>query len=645
MKKSIYILLLVTLSFNVYSQAKKIEKADKKYNDMAYIDAIATYEKVAAKGYKSVDLFQKLGNAYYFNAKLKEANKWYTELFALKEKVEPEYYYRYSMTLKAVEDYAKANEYLDKFHQMSASDTRGNHYNDKKDYLDVIAKNSGRYEVKPTAINSKKSDYGTAFYGDKVLFSTARDSIGFAKVKTKWTNESFTNLYEAVKSEDGTLSKPKKFSKAINSKFNEDTPVFTKDLKTVYFTRNNYIEKKPGTDENKVVLLKLYKASLVDDKWTDIKELPFNSNNYSVAHAALSPDEKTLYFASNMPGTKGQSDLFKVAILGNDTYGTPENLGASINTEARETFPFITPENELFFASDGHPGLGGLDIFVAKLDEKGMPSKITNVGAPVNGPLDDFAYIINNTSKKGYFSSNRTSGIGNDDIYSFDEKTPLKEEIKQELEGAITDAETNEILSNATVSLFDANFNPIGKTAADEKGQYHFDVEADKKYYVRVEKETYNTKETPVTIPNVNGKTQLSIALEKTIKEVTVGSDLAKTFGIKIIYFDLDKSFIRQDAAVDLAKIVEVMKENPTMKIDVRSHTDSRQTNDYNQKLSDKRAKSTIEWMVKNGIAADRITGKGYGESQLINKCADGVNCSEEEHQLNRRSEFIITAM
>jgi outer membrane protein OmpA-like peptidoglycan-associated protein len=384
---------------------------------------------------------------------------------------------------------------------------------------------------------------------------------------------------------------------------------------------------------------------LIDDKWTNVKELPFNSEQYSVAHPALSPDEKTLYFASNMPGTKGQSDLFKVAILDNDTYGTPQNLTGGINTEARETFPFITSDNELYFSSDGHQGLGGLDVFMTKLDQNGMPQQILNVGAPLNGTMDDFALIIENTTKKGYFSSNREGGKGLDDIYSFTESKPLEFEIKQELEGSITNSETKEILINAAVTLFDANFNEIEKTTADATGRYHFDVIGGKKYYVRAEKEEYNTREASIEIPNVSGKSELPIALEKKIKEVTVGSDLAKTFDIKIIYFDLNKSLIRTDAAIDLAKIVEVLNQNPGMKIDVRSHTDSRQTNDYNQKLSDRRAKATIDWMVKNGISAERITGKGYGESQLLNQCADGVNCSEEEHQLNRRSEFIIIGM
>ena len=217
---------------------------------------------------------------------------------------------------------------------------------------------------------------------------------------------------------------------------------------------------------------------------------------------------------------------------------------------------------------------------------------------------------------------------------------------QQLLTGIVTDEETGAILANAKVTLFDEKFNKIKEILSDASGIYSFEeVECEKSYYVRAEKADYVTKEQKIFIPKESGKTELPIALEKLVKQVKVGDDLAKTFGIKIIYFDLDKWNIRQDAAVDLAKIVDVLQENPTMKVDVRSHTDSRQTHKYNEKLSDRRAKSTVEWMVQNGINSSRLTGKGYGETQLVNKCADGVSCSEEEHQLNRRSEFIITAL
>lgn len=651
MKRQIQIVLVTLLiNFSIFGQEAKVVKANSQYDNLAYVDAIKTYEKIAAKGYKSVDLFQKLGDSYYFNANLLEANKWYDELFALNEKVAPEYYYRYSQTLKAAGDYTKANQFLDKFYELAGSDVRGKYYSEQKNYKEIIAKNSGRYEIKTTEVNTKAYEYGPYKYGDKVLFSTSRDSTGYAKIKTKWTGLPFTNLYAADLSEDGSLVKPKRFSNKLNSKFHEDTPVFTKDLKTVYFTRNNFNDGIVGKSAEKLILIKLYKATLEGEEWTNVKELPFNSDDFSTAHPALSPDEKTLYFATNRPGTTGQSDLYKVSILGNDTYGEPVKLTGGVNTEGRETFPYVNENNELYFASDGHQGLGGLDIFMTKLDENGMPTKVVNVGEPVNSSQDDFALIIDVTTKKGFFTSNREGGQGLDDIYSFIENKPLDMDYKHDLEGVITDLETNEVIPGVTVTLFDDKFNAVATTTADENGNYSFkNIGAGKKYYVRSEKEEYDTVETPVSIPNKPGKTQLPIKKGKKVKEIKVGTDLAKTFDIKIIYFDLDKSNIRKDAALELEKILDVMQQNPTLKIDVRSHTDCRQTADYNLKLSDRRAKSTIGWLVKNGISKTRLTGKGYGESQLTNDCGceptNNSSCSEEQHQQNRRSEFIIVSM
>ncbi len=375
----------------------------------------------------------------------------------------------------------------------------------------------------------------------------------------------------------------------------------------------------------------------------NVTELPFDSDQYSTAHPSLSPDEKTLYFASDMPGTIGQSDLFKVKINDDGSYGTPENLGNTINTEGKETFPFITDENELYFASDGHLGLGGLDIFVSKINSDGTFGKVQNIGSDANSPKDDFAFLIDTKSRIGFFTSNRDGGQGYDDIYKFLETKKLV--CEQELYGLITDLATGEILPNTKLSLFDNEFNLVSTTLSDQNGKYSFTVECGKTYNVRAENKGYATKEQKITIAAENGKTNLPFALEKEGCKVAIGDDLGKCFGIKMIYFDLDKYNIRQEAALDLEKILDVLNQNPTMKLDIRSHTDSRQTFKYNEVLSDRRAKSTIKWLVKNGVNANRLTGRGYGETQLVNKCADGVECTEEEHQQNRRSEFIITAL
>ena len=634
--------LLSLFVLTAIAQKSNLIKADEKYDKYAYIDAVAVYEKVAEKGYKDEKMFQRLGNAYYFNAELTKAVKWYDQLFAINSEQEPEYFYRYAQCLKANGNYEKADEILDQFNKKVSTDRRGILFENNKNYLEVIKANSNRFEIADAGINSVLSDYGSTIFNDKLVFASARDTGGVAKKTFKWTNGSFTNLYSAVLMPDGSLGIPERFQKNINSKFNESTPVFTQDGKTMYFTRNNFLDGKRRSDEKRVTLLKLYKATLVDGKWQNIMELPFNSDQFSVAHPALSTDEKTLYFASDMPGSFGQSDLFKVSINEDGTFGKPENLGSEINTEGRETFPYISGDNELFFASDGRPGLGGLDIFVSKINSDLNFEEVQNVGEPINTKQDDFAFIINSETRNGFFSSNRENGHGFDDIYKFKEIKKLI--CKQELTGIVSDLGTGEILADSKVVLFDEQFKSIAEVLSDSKGSYTFsDVNCGKKYYVRASKVDYETKEIPITINKLSGNTSLPIQLEKRIKPIAVGTDLAKVLEIPIIYFDLDKATIKKESAFQLEKIVEILNQYPDLKLDIRSHTDSRQTAKYNEILSDKRAKSTIKWLVEKGIDPSRLTGKGYGETQLVNQCADGVKCSEEEHQLNRRSEFIIT--
>jgi len=644
MKKNIlfYIAVISVFSVNIYAQKAKLANADKNYDNYAYIDAIKTYEKVAEKGYKSADMFQKLGNAYYFNGELDKAVKWYAELFAMPDTtIEAPYYYRYAQSLRASGDNEKANQILDQFDKISGDDSRAKLFKENANYLEEIKANSGRYKIENAGINSQYSDYGSSIYNNKVIFTSARDTGSLGQRKHTWTDQHFTHLYSADLGEEMSPSNVVKFNKSLKSKFNEATPVFTKDGKTVYFTRNNYLAGKKGKNENGITLVKLYKATLEGENWTNIQALPFTSDSFSTAHPTLSPDEKTMYFASDMPGTRGLSDIFKVQINEDGSFGTPVNIGTAVNTEGRETFPFVSQENELYFASDGHPGVGGLDIFMTKINEDGSFNKVQNIGMDANSPKDDFAYIIDSKSRRGFLSSNRDGGQGYDDIYKFLETKRLI--CEQELYGEITDLDSKIALPNAKVTLFDNKMNVLKTINADQNGAYTFLVECSRMYTVRAEKENYTTNEKQVTIAKENGRTYLPIALEKDQCKVTIGDDLGKCFGIKNIYFDLDKSNIRTEAALDLEKILDVLNQYPNMKLDIRSHTDSRASFKYNEALSDRRAKSTISWLVKNGISADRLTGKGYGESQLVNRCADNAKCTEEEHQMNRRSEFIIT--
>lgn len=642
-KKLLCTVFLLLFAIKGVAQKNRISNADKNYDKYAYIDAIAIYEKVADKGYKDEKMFQKLGNAYYFNGLLSKANKWYEALFEMNDQQDAEYYYRYAQALKSVNDYAKADQMMNRFYKKTGTDQRGILFEKNTNYLEQIKANSGRFEIADAGINSKYSDYGASFLDNKLVFASARDTGGIGKKVFKWTNQSFTNLYWVEFKGDTSSGKVKRFEKSVNSKFNESSAVFTQDGKTMYFTRNNFLDGKKQKNNEKITLLKLYKASLINEKWTNIKELPFNSNEYSCAHPALSIDEKVLYFASDMPGGFGQSDLYTVTINEDGSFGMSKNLGSTINTEGRETFPFISGDNELYFSSDGQPGLGGLDIFLTKINLDTSLGKIENVGTPINSKDDDFGYFLNSKDRSGFFSSNREGGLGYDDIYRFKEIRKIK--CDQSLFGTVVDLDTNEVLQNAKVTLLDDQFKVVGEMVTGTDGTYSFIVDCGRKYYVRAEKKEYHTKEIPLTIKKDSGKTNLDIPLEPKVKKVTIDTDLAKVMDISTVYFDLDKSFIRKEAEFELEKIYEVMIQHPKMKIDVRSHTDSRQTAKYNLELSDRRAKSTIEWLVKKGIEANRLTGRGYGESQLINNCSDNVPCTETEHQANRRSEFIIVSI
>ena len=634
--KTLYTLVFVlSITIGAFAQGSKLNKADKKYDKYSYIDAIEIYEKVAEKGYKSVELFEKLGNAYYFNGELDKASKWYGELFALNQEVDSEYYFRYAQALKAEGNYEKSNQYMELFAQKT-NDTRAKLFQENKNYLSDIDAVSGKYTMDKTDVNSEFFDYGPSFFGKQIVFTSSRsEGNQYSKIHD-WTKQNFTDLFVASIDNEGKLGSVENFSKTVNTKYNESSPVFTKDGKTMYFTRNNYNDGKKRKSDDKVIMEKIYKAELVNGEWTNIKEVPFSNDNYKTAHPALSPDEKTMYFASDMPGSFGNSDLYKVSIDSNGKFGTPENLGPTINTEGRETFPFVDADNNLFFASDGHPGLGGLDIFEAKTNGNSF-EKPVNVGKPLNSPMDDFSYVTNKDGL-GFFSSNRDEGSGFDDIYTFTVCTHT-------LSGLITDIDTKEILPNAKVILFDDKMNKISETISSDKGAYSFKIECNKKYYVRASKEEYETTEKSFGPVTKTGESKLDIELKRNIFPVEVGTDLAKILDVSIIYFDLDKWNIRPDAAEDLEKIIAVMNQYPNMTIDIRSHTDSRQTHKYNELLSDRRAKSTLEFMVKNGINRNRLTAKGYGETQLVNNCSDDVPCSEAEHQKNRRSEFIVLKM
>jgi len=640
-KLLIFSLFAISITF---SQDKKLDRItdSEDYDKFAYIRTSEVLLRLAEKGYESVELFQKLGNSFYFNNKMPEASKWYGKLVNMDEEIDPEYYYRYAQSLKSIEDYENSNIWMQKFYDAKPSDSRGRVFISDVDYLaDIEAASNEDIEVKNLDFNSELSDFGSNFYKGKFLFASTR---GGGR-EYKWNEQPFLDIYTVTRDDDGTFNTPKSLDNIINTKLHESSVAFTPNDSVMYFTRNNFFKKKVRRGADGVNRLQLYRAQLqYDDSWDQVESIHFNSKDHSVAHPAVNASGTRVYFASDMKNTLGQSDIYMAPILEGGVLGEPKNLGRLINTEGQETFPFINSDGDLYFASNGYPGLGGLDIYVVRDFENILTSKgaknyvVENVGKPVNSPQDDFAYYENLEAKEAFFTSNRPGGKGDDDIYTFTipKNTML-------VEGIVKDKNTDEIIPGATVVLLDANGAELDQIEANADAEFSFEVLGEQEYFIRVSKDKYSTDEQRFTTPRKKQELKLEFKLEKDVEEVEVGDDLAEVLDIPIIYFDFDKSNIRRDASFELEKVVSVLKQNPNMKIDVRSHTDSRAPTAYNQSLSDRRNKATIDYLInQGGIDASRLTGRGYGESQLVNNCADGVPCSPEEHQLNRRSEFII---
>lgn len=645
------LLFLVMLSYSGLSQEKQLANADEHFKKYEYIDAQQVYLKVAENGYKSAELFKKLGDSYYFNAKLDSASKWYRALYEnYKSDMGSEYLFRYAQSLKNIERYKEADKIMDIFeNETGIKERRAQLFDQERNYLELIEMQSGKFQLSNVGINSAYSDFAPSFHNGELVFASSRGGSNVSKVIHQWNEMPFLDLYTAMANNNtvgGDLQGLQKVKGKVNTKFHESSSVFTKDGNTMYFTRNNYTDRRLMKDEKGTTLLKLYRSVLENGKWSRAEELPFNSDSYSVAHPALSPDGSKLYFASDMPGGIGLSDLYVVDIRGDD-FGTPESLGELINTEGRETFPYISDSGRLYFASDGHIGLGGLDVFVAMPTLRNFEKPI-NIGAPVNSPDDDFTFILKEDTKIGYFASNRPGGMGNDDIYSFLQIEELITRCKQTVVGEVTDAQTRAIIQNAEVRLLDKNNKEITSVIVDSNGLYKFNVECTQEYIIRATHPDYKSTEVQLFTDNTFEKEhskplQLNKGSDLGIASADVGDDLAKILQLEPIYFDLDKSFIRPDAEVELQKVIAAMQQYPKMRIDVRSHTDSRADDNYNMRLSERRAKSTMKYIIEKGsIAKSRLSGRGYGEATPVNECINTVNCSEEKHQLNRRSEFII---
>lgn len=645
-------MVLITLVFSsaiaqndsIPNQPYNVIDADRDYNDYRYNRAQSAFLQLVRDDadFSDKKVIQSLADTYFFNSQYNQSYTWYRKLISLyPEDIKSIYYLRASISARSNENYAIADRYMQQYFRMEKGTVIEDLYVTDLNYLDSIAELRPKYIVETTKINTDQSDFSSAFYGeDKLVFSSTYQASG--QRDYDWTGEPFLDLYIADIGDEGQLENTQQIEGDINTAFHESSAVFTKDLKTVYFTRNNYKNGKKQTDRKNTVRLKLLTASVDEDgNWSDVEELPFNNDNYSVAHPALSLDGKKLYFASDMPGTTGESDLWYVDIYRDGSYGDPINLGQKVNTEGRESFPYIAGDGTLYFTSDALIGFGGFDVFKAELSDSGIARDAENMGLPINSAGDDFGFLVQTDTNTGYISSNRDGnrGSASDQIYYF---KPSKCVV--EITGLVRDSNTGNLTPGATVKLLDMGMNIIAEQIVQQDARYSFpeEVECGQAYYLITENGlAYSIAETTFVAPTSSQSVSVDMEIE-TFSQDCPPYDLGCLLGLNPIYFDLNKYFIRPDAEIELTKVFNAMIRFPELIIRIESHTDSRSPQSYNLRLSQNRATSTRNWLIQRGIAPSRLSAVGYGESQLINRCADGVPCTEAEHQLNRRSMFII---
>jgi outer membrane protein OmpA-like peptidoglycan-associated protein/tetratricopeptide (TPR) repeat protein len=762
--QTLLITFFCALAVAGFAQQSRLRVANSEFEKLSYPQAVRNYEAFLRSSNGNSEHNQEaLTNLAFCYRKLqdtKNAERVYKELFTLYEaKLASEQFLYYAQALANNGKYRESQKYYSKYGDQQKEDIRGRKFTVA--YMDnsEFYKDSSLYRIEYLyPINSRYSDFSPMYYENSLVFVSARNEGSGVKRIFNQNETPFLDLFQfadtmqlsrenrlmAAKSEQqgslgssgksvkagaknantsfAALEEPdiEEFSKSINSKYHEGPVTFFKDNRKLIFTRNNYSKGKTRKSEKGVNMLKLYIATKKGSKWGDIKELPFNSDDYSTGHPTLSPDNKKLYFVSDMKGGYGGTDIYVVDYK-DGVWGSPVNMGREVNTEGNEMFPFMDELGNLYFASDGHAGLGGLDMFFVEFREGQPAGEVENLGAPINSDKDDFGLITRGDRSRGYFSSNRKRGYSDDNIYSFSKgcrllnlyvydantNLPIQDTELRMVKNGInremytTDSQglskvclesgadfqfkaykegyeaasitygtmSSSISKNQHIKIFletskrtlvkgkvvsEVDQSPIPgvrvvlqnqKDGSTETvitgldGRYTFQPEKDGNYVVSAVKDSY-AKNTENVLKVKTSKR--SSVVEQDLGLVGEGD----IFKLENIYYDLNKSEIRSDAKRELdTKVIPILNKYPDIQIELRSHTDSRASHDYNHRLSDARAREAVKYLIKKGIDPARLVAKGYGETELVNDCEDGVSCLESDHQQNRRTEFKILAV
>jgi len=610
------------------------KRGDYYFGQFAYIKAIAEYEKMIEKDFNPAHAHQRLAECYLLIRDFKKALPHF-EAIINNTSVSTDYYFKYAMALYSDGQHKVAEKWLKRYKKYNKNDSRVKRFLKDGNLASVVFNSRQRYDVTLATFNSSESDFGVFAEGGHLYFASSRkdqvsgDAYG-------WNEEPWLDIFTVKEAEPNTI--PEKIKGNVNTKFHESSAIFTTDYKkdtVIYFTRNNYYNQKEGYGAEKEINLKIFSAIKIDGEWLVNRNLRINSDYYSTGHPYISPDGRRLYYTSDRPGGMGGTDIYYSEIHERGRIGPAINAGPVVNTEGNEMFPYVNKEGKLFFSSDGHVGFGQLDIYSTVADADNKIIDVINLGTPINSPSDDFGFFAHEDGINGYISSNREGGLGSDDIYEFQFTPSLS------VNGYVTDGVNNKPLDSVQITIVDQKTQKkIGEMMTDSNGHYKMFVNRKGNYRIDAVRRMYTHKSVYIytfTTPLTTKVMRQDIVLEP-ILDTKLLANLNK------IYFDLNKSVIRPDAALELDKVVKLMtKTYPDMVIKLEAHTDPSGSHRYNDQLSERRAKSTYDYLITNGVLKKHIISyKGFGKRMLINNCTGREDCTPEELELNRRTEFPI---
>jgi outer membrane protein OmpA-like peptidoglycan-associated protein/Tol biopolymer transport system component len=667
--RSFFVLCSILISHEVLiAQEKSLEKGDLHYDNLSYFEAILSYESAFSRGAEDVQRMRRLAECYRHIRDMENAVIWYSRIVNNGEATDGDKV-RYAEALRANGRYEEADKWLESLKGTVAVSAEVKRFRDSQDHVAaLLTEGLFRGKVRPLSSNTETADWSPYVLGSELVFSSSRTKDMTFKGYHGYDGKAYMNLYKGSFTDGGDVPKVVPFSKRLNSVYHESNPTFSGSGDLMAFTRNHLTGRKLERTADGVNNLQIYFSSKKGGKWESPESFEHNNVAWSTGHPSLTEDGDRLFFVSDKPGGYGGSDIYVSKRNADNTWSEPRNLGSRVNTSGNEMTPVVHKDGTLFFASDGHFGVGGLDIFMTMLtgDE---PGEVLNLGAPINSRYDELSLVLTSSGTAGYFSSNRTGGAGDDDIYRVDLTKPFDKETffsnlddidsvavaepnnvvfkrSEVIDAHVFDTRTGSSLEGVQVLLEGQARLGVAaiKATTDSDGLVLLELplNVNRSNNLILTKEGYLPRLIYVDNPDENTVVGASHGMDVGMTPLAKGLDIAAAIGLSPIYFDFESWEILPEAAQELERIAFVLRTHPSVEVEIGSHTDSKGSNGFNDVLSDMRASATRDYLIDLGIDSARISYRGYGESKLVNECADGVDCTEEQHKQNRRTEFIV---